>query len=355
MKVALASYQSLMLIHGGPHVVITELKHNLNALGVEADYFDMWQSENELRRYDLIHLFGCNMEIYSLARNLKQRGFRFIVNPIFFTRHSPTYIRWACMIQRQINRFYAGIYTDYGLVQSLCRMADLVQPNTSEEAHLVTKGLRIPEHKIRILHNGVSEEFIHGDPDLFYRRYGIKNFILNVGHIGPVRKNTLALVRALKNIDHPAVIIGRITPDEETDRILEESKSNPRLLIIHGLDHHSPMLASAYAACDVFVLPSRYETPGLAALEAALAGAKIVITPYGGTRDYFGHYADYINPYSVDDIRRGILESLAKPKNRQLREHIRSRFIWPVIAQNMKRLYEELLIQSSPSASPSEP
>jgi len=43
------------------------------------------------------------------------------------------------------------------------------------------------------------------------------------------------------------------------------------------------MLASAYAACDVFVLPSMFETPGIAALEAGLAGAKIVITKYGGT------------------------------------------------------------------------
>ena len=38
------------------------------------------------------------------------------------------------------------------------------------------------------------------------------------------------------------------------------------------LDHHDPLLASAYAAARVFALPSWFETPGLAALEAALAG-----------------------------------------------------------------------------------
>ncbi len=35
------------------------------------------------------------------------------------------------------------------------------------------------------------------------------------------------------------------------------------------LDHDDPLLASAYAAARVFALPSWFETPGLAALEAA--------------------------------------------------------------------------------------
>ena len=47
-------------------------------------------------------------------------------------------------------------------------------------------------------------------------------------------------------------------------------------------------LASAYAAARVFALPSWFETPGLAALEAGLAGCAVAITPYGSTRDYFG-------------------------------------------------------------------
>ena len=39
-------------------------------------------------------------------------------------------------------------------------------------------------------------------------------------------------------------------------------------------DHDDPLLASAYAAARVFALPSWFETPGLAALEAALAGRR---------------------------------------------------------------------------------
>ena len=123
-----------------------------------------------------------------------------------------------------------------------------------------------------------------------------------MGHIGPARKNVLGLIRALRTIDHPAVIIGKII-GKEGEQCLKEAAENKNILIIPGLENESEMLASAYAACDVFALPSLFETPGIAALEAALAGSKIVITPHGGTREYFGTMAHYVDPHSVDSIR----------------------------------------------------
>ncbi len=71
------------------------------------------------------------------------------------------------------------------------------------------------------------------------------------------------------------------------------------------LDHHDPLLASAYAAARVFALPSWFETPGLAALEAALAGCAVVITPYGSTREYFGDLVEYARPHRPARFGRG--------------------------------------------------
>ncbi|MEJ2628702.1 MAG: glycosyltransferase, partial [bacterium] len=118
---------------------------------------------------------------------------------------------------------------------------------------------------------------------------------------------------------------------------------NRNLIIIEGLDHDSPLLASAYAACRVFVLPSKFETPGRAALEAALAGAKIVITPYGGTREYFKDFATYVNPYSVSSIRKGIEKTLENPKPEGLKEYIKNNFLWDSIAKKTKNVYDKIL------------
>ena len=86
-----------------------------------------------------------------------------------------------------------------------------------------------------------------------------------------------------------------------------------------------------------------YETPGIAALEAGLAEAKVVITPYGGTKDYFKDMAEYVNPYSVDSIQAGIEKALNKPKDDKLKKHIGQNLLWDKIAYESVRVYQEVL------------
>ncbi|MFB0510011.1 MAG: glycosyltransferase, partial [bacterium] len=127
------------------------------------------------------------------------------------------------------------------------------------------------------------------------------------------------------------------TEAQSTQR--KDLENNLRVLGDSVANLNSEMLASAYAACDVFVLPSFYETPGLAALEAGLAGAKIVITKYGGTDEYFGDYAEYIDPKKVQSIYQGLVRALAKKKDRILAEHIRTNFLWEKSAKKLIEIY----------------
>ena len=90
------------------------------------------------------------------------------------------------------------------------------------------------------------------------------------------------------------------------------------------LEHDDPLLASAYAAARVFALPSWFETPGLAALEAALAGSAVAITPFGSTREYFGDLVTYCRPASArgdpaGDL--GLLGSRTRPPAGAARRH----------------------------------
>jgi glycosyltransferase involved in cell wall biosynthesis len=181
---------------------------------------------------------------------------------------------------------------------------------------------------------------------LFKKKYGLEGFILNVGHIGHVRKNVLALIKALGAIDHPAVIIGRIIRGAYGDACLREASKHKHIVLIDGLENNSEMLASAYAACDVFVLPSMFETPGIAALEAGLAGAKVVITKFGGTEEYFESHAEYVDPRSIDSIRFGILSGLEKRKESALREHIRASYLWQHVAAKIAGAYQSVVSRS---------
>ncbi|GIV09326.1 MAG: hypothetical protein KatS3mg019_1417 [Fimbriimonadales bacterium] len=110
-----------------------------------------------------------------------------------------------------------------------------------------------------------------------------------------------------------------------------------------ALPHDGPLLASAYAACRVFALPSMLETPGLAALEAAVAGARVVVPPYGGALEYFQGFALYPNPRSVRAIRAAILTAWNAPHDAETqRQFILSRYSWNVVAQQTVQAYRQV-------------
>ena len=180
-------------------------------------------------------------------------------------------------------------------------------------------------------------------PDLFRATYGIENFVLNVGHIGPARKNVLRLIHALEKVNARSVIIGRIEDNAYGRMCVAAAKNNPRLLLLDAIPNDSALLASAYAACDVFVLPSLFETPGIAALEAALAGAKIVVTKFGGTEEYFGGHAQYVEPTSWELIHHGILSALNAPKATHLRDHVAGRYLWQHVAEQTLAVYKTVV------------
>lgn len=343
MKITFFTYQSVMFVHGGPHVKILALQQALQILGVQVSLFDMWADRDRALDADLFQVFAANLAVYDFARKLHERNVPYVVNPIFYTRRSWPVVAAFSRLDRLTRRFLRGLWWDYGFTRDVCHWALGVWPNTRAEADLLHRGLGVAKEKMRVIPNGVSERFYHADPALFEKSYGMRDFILNVGHVGPDRKNVVRLVQALRQIDHPAVIIGRPIEGGETPAVRRLLESAPNILWIEGLDHNSELLASAYAACRVFVLPSKFETPGRAALEAALAGANIVITPHGGTREYFQDMAEYVDPYSVEAIRRGILKALEKPPIPALRERIRQNYVWERVAQRLLEYYQELL------------
>ncbi len=342
MKVMMAGYQAISILRGGPDTQLRKTAHHLPPFGIEPMLFDPWRGVTK-SDCDVFHLFAANIGTYHLAREVHALGIPLVVSPIIFSVHSHTFIRAVLKSTRLAQRFGKGLWSDYSLAADICGWSSYCLPNTKAEGDILVSGLGVAGEKIRVIPNGVDERFASADPGLFKKTYGLDNFILNVGHIGHERKNVLNLIKALGQIDHPAVIIGRIIKGSYGDACVREAAKHKHILLIDGLDNNSEILASAYAACDVFVLPSLFETPGIAALEAGLAGAKIVITPHGGTREYFGAMAEYVEPDSVDSIRDGIIRSLGMIKNDVLKARIGREYLWSNIADRTAAVYREVI------------
>jgi glycosyltransferase involved in cell wall biosynthesis len=339
MKIIFGSYQAITILEGGVKTQVLSLKQELEKLGHEVLLFDAWKNYS-MKEINLVHLFCAHIGTYHMAKSMSAFNPKMVVTPVFYSRRSPNLIRFTLPLTTILSK--VGIFQFYQMASELCNIANIVAPNTQKECDIVEKGLNIPNTKIKLLPNGVDERFYNADPSLFINKYNIKNFILYVGHIGWQRKNLLFLLKICQQIDVPLVIIGKVIENDYSKKCIELIKSKRNTILITDIEHTDPILASAYAACNSLVLPSYYETPGLVALEAGLAGAKIVITKYGGTDEYFKDFAQYVNPKSENSIKQAILKSLEQKKTNELKEHIRNNFLWKHAAQKLVKIYNSI-------------
>ena len=87
-------------------------------------------------------------------------------------------------------------------------------------------------------------------------------------------------------------------------------------------------MANAYAAARTHALVSFYETPGLASLEAVLAGATIVATDRGSPREYFGDSAFYCQPTDLGSIKAALSAAYAAKPDPALKQRVLSEYSW---------------------------
>jgi len=89
---------------------------------------------------------------------------------------------------------------------------------------------------------------------------------------------------------------------------------------------HRDDVGALLAAADVVVVPSLWEGQSLAVQEALKAGAAIVATDAGGTRDVAGNAAAYARPGDSVDLAAKLADVLGSPGRRsQLRRNARER------------------------------
>ena len=143
MKICFATYDGVPLTRGGPFVKIMETKKELEALGNEVELFNMWQTVEKLDHFDIIHLVGSNLAIFGLARSLRFRNIKFFVEPVFFSRRSPTFLKFVSTIDKASRKFIPGLWHDYGFIRDICTWAELVLPNTTVEKDLISNGFNI--------------------------------------------------------------------------------------------------------------------------------------------------------------------------------------------------------------------
>lgn len=333
------SFQVFQRANGGK-TVFFKTKEALEQAGIEIDVFD--PNHCDFRKYDLIHSFtmeSTDMWHFAHAMNLK-----LAVTPIsWFSGYAQLSSRLARWVKRKIQRRILCPLHPFWW-EACFRYPHQFFPQTYEQARQLQVAFRLPKDRITVVPHGVDPKFGEARPDHFVARYGVTDFVLCVARFEP-RKNQIGLIRALRGTRIPIVFIGR--PDTVLHRAYYEEcirNADRSTIFIDDLEHESPLLASAYAAARAVVLPSDLEFPGLAGLEGGLAGANVAVTRVGGTVEYFGQHANYLEPRSIDSIRQAVTAAYHAPRpNRALQSHIVQHYLWPTVIQRNIDGYTRIL------------
>lgn len=339
MKVGFIAPLGIAVVGGGVRTQALQTAEALEKLNIEVDFVSPWQ---EGIQADIVHVFVAGPETLGILKRCSELGIKTVLSPVFFSNRSVATVASSLKAEKILSKVGSGIRSDFGIKAEACRLADLVLPNTTAEAELIEKGFGIKPSKILVVPNGVEIRFANSTPNSFIEKYGIEDFVLFVGQAGAPRKNVVKLLQAAPQIKAQIVIIGSLYNDEYGQKCKKLADKAGNVTFINTLEHDSSLLSSAYTACHTFVLPSQYETPGIAAMEAALAGANIAITERGGTKDYFQDWAEYLNPDSAKSIAEAVNSSLKKKKNQDLKNHIIDHFNWDEVGKKTLAAYNKL-------------
>jgi len=336
-------------LFGGAEVQMLKTKEYLEKMydNVCVKFFEFFR--DKLDDYDILHIFQIRYECLSLCRLAKKRGLKVVLSSIYWPETEEW--KYSSIIEKILSKmriFYTN-YKNYNYAtfkalyptKDFLDLADLVVPTSRSEAVLLSREFKINPSKFFPVPVGVEKVFLDARPDLFVKKYGLKDFVLFVGRIEPV-KNLLTLLKAYNDIEIPLVIIGSFNPWEheyfvKCKKLIKQNRN------VHYLGFMSPYskgLLSAYAAAKVFVLPSWHEVTSLTALEAGLTGCNIVVTSRSYMQEYFKDLAFYVNPASVEDIKEKILEAYAKPRTDELKQHILNNYTWEKVAEKTLEAYK---------------
>ena len=208
--------------------------------------------------------------------------------------------------------------------------------------------LNIPEEKIRVVYEAVSEDINQVKDQKIIekvkKKYGLKgSYLLSVATLEP-RKNLKRIIKGfglLKKKDLSLVIAGKSGWDKEISQW--GLKNKDQRIIFTGYISQEDKLA-LYSGATCFVFPSLYEGFGLPILEAMKCGCPVVTSNVSSMPEVAGKAGILVDPLNVKNIAEGINQAI-KDKKELINKGFEQvkKFSWEKTARETLKVYQESL------------
>ncbi len=199
------------------------------------------------------------------------------------------------------------------------------------------------DQEVKLISNGYQS--LEEEMDLSVPK---DNIFITVGRLGTKQKATDILLEAFaKTIDKhnwKLKLIGTIEPEFETikDKFFNDYPGLRDRVIFLGEIKDRKLLYSEYAKAKVFVLPSRWESFGIAGAEALACGCRIIISEGVAPMKEMTNNRKYGNIIPVDDIDalqnallNASLYQYSAKEAKEIAEYAQENFSWIKICEKL--------------------
>ena len=238
--------------------------------------------------------------------------------------------------------------------------SDVILANSTEEVAQLEQLYGADPTRIRVVAPGVDHAYFSpGDQGGARRALGIGDHpvLLFVGRIQPLKGLRVAVgaLAALGRPDAELVVVGGPSgPDGEAElaaamALARQLGISDQVRFVPAQVHH--LLSTYYRAADVVLVPSRSESFGLVALEAAACGVPVVAAVVGGLRTLVDHgrtglLVEQRDPEAFAAAAASILgdDAVAARLGRAAAERALD-YTWSTAAGRLRRIYADLAVR----------
>lgn len=244
-------------------------------------------------------------------------------------------------------RFY---YFYRFLIPRLVRRSAKIVTDSEFSRRQIIERLRVASNRVAVVPCAVSSNFREparkrAAPERpAYPRYS--RYIVAVSSLDP-RKNLERLIlafRALNSTELELRIVGSTSRVFAGTKVKTLSEGVPGVRFCGRISDEA--MAELYGEAEFSVFPTLYEGFGLPPLEAMACGCPVVVSGVTSLPEVCGDAAHYVDPYSVEDIARGMRDvlndaDLRADLRRKGRERIRA-FSWERSGEALAQIVREL-------------
>ena len=215
----------------------------------------------------------------------------------------------------------------------------------------IEKAFQLDPGRVTVVHNGIDTETFRPMPQISRapRR------IMATASADQPLKGLAYLLHAIaalqeKHPDIELVVLGKLKPDGETDKLVDRLGLRQRTRFVSGIE--TSELVRLYAEATMVVVPSVYEGFGLPAGEAMACGAPVISTCGGALPEVVGNAGLLVPVRDSGAIARAIEQLLEDAAERERlsragRARIEQLFSWRVAAAQMTDYYHENLLKAA--------